>query len=85
MKAVSTESSAVTIDDDPEFNTKSVRGNMVLRWEYLRGSTLFVVWDLSQKDETRPGSFSGLRDLGDAFGAAANHVFMVKVSYWLNR
>ena len=75
----------VVIEKNPDFSNRSVRGNMVLRWEYLRGSTLFVVWDLSQKDETRPGSFSGLRDLGDAFGADANHVFMVKVSYWLNR
>jgi hypothetical protein len=74
-----------TVEDDPDFNRKSLRGNMVLRWEYVRGSTLFFVWDLSQKDETRPGSFRALRDLGDAFGASANHVFMVKVSYWLNR
>jgi hypothetical protein len=75
----------VTIADDPDFNDKSLRGNMVLRWEYVRGSTLFFVWDLSQKDETRPGSFSAFRDLGGAFGASDNHVFMVKVSYWLNR
>jgi len=73
------------VEDDPDFSNRSLRGNMVLRWEYLRGSTLFAVWDLSQKDETRPGSFRGLRDIGDAFGADANHVFMVKVSYWLNR
>ena len=75
----------VTLDDDPDFNTKSLRGNMVLRWEYVRGSTLFFVWDLSQKDATRPGSFRAIRDIGDAFAASANHVFMVKVSYWLNR
>lgn len=75
----------VVIPSNPDFNTKSVRGNMVLRWEYLRGSTLFVVWDLSQSDASRPGSFSPMRDLGDAFGANANHVLMVKVSYWLNR
>jgi hypothetical protein len=75
----------VTIDDDPEFNTKSVRGNMVLRWEYVRGSALFVVWELSQTDESRPGTFSAFRDLRDAFGAGANHVVMVKATYWLNR
>jgi len=36
--------SPVTISYDPDFNTKSLRGNVVLRWEYVRGSTLFVVW-----------------------------------------
>ena len=74
----------VAIPSNPDFNTKSLRGNMVLRWEYLRGSTLFVVWDLSQTD-TRPGEFNTVRNLRDAFGAPANHVFMVKVSYWVNR
>jgi hypothetical protein len=75
----------VTIPLDPDFNRKSLRGNLVLRWEYVRGSTLFVVWDLSQLDTSRPGVFSPLRDLRDAFGAGANHVVMVKLSYWLDR
>jgi hypothetical protein len=70
---------------DPDFNTKSLRGNIVMRWEYLPGSTLFVVWDLRQSDYSRPGLFSPWRDLGSAFGADATHVLMVKVSYWLNR
>jgi hypothetical protein len=56
-----------------------------MRWEYLPGSTLFVVWDLRQSDYARPGLFSPWRDLGSAFGADATHVLMVKVSYWLNR
>jgi hypothetical protein len=84
-RARSFEFSPVTLPSNPDFNTKSLRGNMVLRWEYLRGSTLFFVWDLSQSDSSRPGSFSALRDLSDAFGADANHVIMLKVSYWLNR
>jgi hypothetical protein len=75
----------VSLAGNPDFNVKSLRGNLVLRWEYVRGSTLFVVWDLSQADTTRPGAFSPWRDIGDAFGADANHVVMVKVSYWLNR
>ena len=75
----------VAIPSNPDFNTKSLRGNVVLRWEYLRGSSLFVVWDLAQADTTRPGEFNAFRDLADAFGARANHVFMVKLSYWMNR
>jgi hypothetical protein len=75
----------VTIDSDPDFNRKSVRGNVVLRWEYVRGSTLFVVWDLSQEDKSRPGRFEPGRDLREAFGAPATQVLMVKVAYWFNR
>jgi hypothetical protein len=75
----------VTLGTNPDFNQKSVRGNVVLRWEYLRGSTLFVVWNLTQSDSTRPGDFQALRDIRSAFGAGANHTFLVKFSYWLNR
>src|SRR5262249_53538422 len=45
--------------DDPDFNRKSVRGTVVLRWEYIRGSTLFAVWNLSTDEEAaRLGQFS---------------------------
>ena len=74
-----------TLTYDPDFSTKSLRGNVVMRWEYKPGSTLFFVWDLSQSDLTRPGNFSPLRDLRTAFGANASHVLMVKASYWLNK
>jgi len=75
----------VTIPNNPDFSTKSLRGNIVMRWEYKPGSTLFFVWDLSQADFTRAGEFSPLRDFRAAFGANATHIFMVKASYWLNR
>ena len=75
----------VAIGINPDFNTKSLRGNVVMRWEYKPGSTLFFVWYLSQADFSRPGQFSALRDLGSAFSADATNIFMVKASYWLNR
>ena len=57
----------------------------MLRWEYIRGSTLFVVWDMSQTDSSRPGEFSLFRDLRSTFGGAATNVLMVKATYWFNR
>lgn len=72
-----------TIPFDPDFNRKSLRGNIVLRWEYVRGSTLFFVWNLSTFAPQRPGVFTPLRDLSDAFGADGSHVFMIKMNYWL--
>ncbi len=74
-----------TLSYDPDFNDKSLRGNLVLRWEYSRGSTLFVVWNMSTIDESRPGVFSPLRDLADTFGGSGPHVFMIKLNYWLSR
>ena len=74
-----------TLSYDPDFNSKSLRGNFVLRWEYMRGSTLFVAWNISTLDESRPGVYSPWRDLGDTFTASGPQVFMVKVNYWLSR
>jgi hypothetical protein len=75
----------VTMADNPDFNNKSLRGNVVLRWEYVRGSTLFVAWNMSTSDTARPGAFRPLRDLGDAFGADGTQAVMVKMTYWLGR
>jgi len=46
---------------------------------------LYVAWNLSASDSSRPGDFSPLRDFGDAFRAPATHALMVKISYWLSR
>ena len=71
--------------ENPNFNSKSLRGNVVLRWEYIRGSTLYVAWNMSTSDDARPGVFSFRDDLRDAFKAPGTHAVLVKVSYWLSR
>lgn len=80
-----------TVTDGPDtfslplldFNFRSFRSNVVLRWEWRRGSTLFLVWqqDRSTFDTTgdlvRPGS------LFDAVTAAGDNFLAVKMTYWL--
>lgn len=73
----------VVIDDNPDFNTKSLRSNAVFRWEYRRGSTLYLVYNVASSDASRPGEFAPLRDLRSGFGAAGTQVLMVKLNYWL--
>ena len=82
-KPKSFEFEPVEIDDNPDFNTKSLRSNVVFRWEYRRGSTLYLVYNVSNSDDARPGQFSAFRDLRTGFGAAGTQVLMVKFSYWL--
>lgn len=76
---------SVTLSDNPDFNNKSLRGNLVLRWEFVRGSTLFVAWNLSTSDKSRPGVFDPVRDLRSAFGGTGTQAFLAKVTYWLSR
>ncbi len=73
-------------DQPGGFNVKAFRSNAVFRWEYLPGSTLFVVWSQGRSAYApRPGAGSFSDDLGDLFGQRADDRFLVKASYWLNR
>jgi hypothetical protein len=82
-RAKTYEFEAVVYEENPDFNDKSLRSNVVFRWEYRRGSTMYLVWNVSNLDESRPGVFSGFRDLRGGFGAGGTQVFMVKFNYWL--
>lgn len=73
----------VDLDYNPDFNSKSLRSNVVFRWEYKRGSTLYLVWNVANRDGARPGEFAPGRDLRAGFGAPGTQVFMVKFNYWL--
>ena len=69
----------------PDFSVRELRSNMVLRWEFRPGSTLYAVWSQARDDGTlQPGLELG-RDGGRLFTAPARDVFLLKVSYWIGR
>src|SRR4026207_2379244 len=77
----------VTLADDQDFNKKSVRGTIVLRWEYVRGSTLFAVWNLSTSDEdARKGIYATRYHRRaarrGACAAPGTNTFAIKLSSW---
>ncbi len=69
---------------DPDFNFNSLRANAVLRWEYLPGSTFYLVWTQSRSFETESGRFKFERSLEDLQHVNPDNIFMVKLNYWLN-
>ncbi len=68
--------------DDPNFSLASLRGNAIFRWEYLPGSTLFLVWTQSRSDTVLEGQFRLGDGIDRIFSSAADNVFLVKLSYW---
>lgn len=68
---------------DKDFNFRSLIVNAVLRWEFTRGSRLFVVWQRFQDERDPVGNFSLGRDLDALRAAPTENVFSVKVDYWL--
>jgi hypothetical protein len=68
---------------EPNRTVVSLRTNVVLRWEFRAGSTVYLVWNQNRGEEDYDGTLHMARDLGDAFGATGGHVFAVKVAYWI--
>ncbi len=68
---------------DRDFNQRSLVGNVVLRWEYRPGSTIFVVWQHEQFERADRGDFSLGRDASALFGAPSSDAFIIKINYWL--
>lgn len=69
---------------NPDFNYKSLRGTVVLRWEYHPGSSFYFVWTQNRADYADAGHFSLGRDLGHLFSAPGNNVFMIKINHSFN-
>ena len=68
---------------NPDFNILSFRSNAVLRWEWRRGSTLYLVWAQNRFGFQPIARLVGFRDLADSFGAQGDNFFALKVSYWI--
>ncbi len=71
--------------DNPDFNYKALVGNVVLRWEFKPGSTLYLVWTRNGYNFNNPGDFRLFRDLDDLLGVTTDNVFAIKVSYWMGK
>lgn len=69
---------------NPDFTVLSFRSNVVLRWEYKLGSTIFLVWQHNRSEDNHNPRFRAAESFGDIFGAPAKNTFVVKVNYWLS-
>ena len=69
---------------DPDGNSASYHSNLVLKWEYRLGSTLYLVWSQQRggantsMGENAWSALSGLQHL------RPNNQFLVKITYWIS-
>ena len=68
----------------PDFNFKEFRSNLVIRWEYQPGSTLFLVWAQSRNDFVNAGLFKAGSDFKRLFDTEPDNIFLIKLNYWLS-
>jgi len=67
---------------DYEFNS-----NVVLRWEYHQGSTIYLVWTQGRSNFAEGSEFGEHDFSNNAQGLFNQHpanTFLIKVSYWIN-
>jgi hypothetical protein len=69
---------------NPDFNFNEFRSNLVARWEYRPGSTLYLVWEHTRSDYGARHMPAWGSNLERMFGLPASNVFMVKLNYWFD-
>jgi hypothetical protein len=66
---------------NPDFRFRSLRSNLVIRWEYRPGSTLFVVWNHGRSGFAANPEFKVLDELGNLFRDDMRNTLLVKFNY----
>ena len=68
---------------NPDFSFMQFRSNLVFRWEYKLGSTLYLVW--SHDRSGYESTYNSIGDIaGDLFGIRGNNVVMLKANFWFS-
>jgi len=69
---------------NPDFRVRSLRSNLVFRWEYRPGSTLFIVWNQNRGSSIYDPTWNGVSDLWGLRHDPQQNVFLVKLNYYFN-
>jgi hypothetical protein len=68
--------------ENPDFNYHQFRSNLVARWEYKPGSTVFLVWTHGRSEYEQVSDLSINHGFSRLFDIAAQNVFLLKFNYW---
>ena len=68
---------------NPDFNVLSFRSNVVIRWEWRPGSTLYLVWSQNRFNADTRGQLVRPGNLWDSVRATGDNFLAVKISYWI--
>lgn len=66
---------------NPDFNFKSFKSNVVLRWEYRPGSLIYFVWTHDRLNYDNPGVYNLKNDIQSLFNEDADNIFLIKLTY----
>ena len=69
---------------NPDIKRQEFNSNLVGRWEFRPGSTLYLVWTNTRFEESHQLDQSIWKSFGNIWKVQSQNVFMVKFSYWFS-
>jgi hypothetical protein len=69
---------------NPDFSFRQFRSNLVARWEWKPGSSLYLVWSQGRTSGVPQWDASFASNWDALWGARPDNVFLVKASYWFS-
>jgi hypothetical protein len=67
-----------------DFDVQSFRSNLVLRWEWRPGSTLYLVWQQDRSKEEATRRSAGLRSMFGSLTAPGDNILALKTTFWFS-
>jgi len=70
--------------DRRDFNVQEFLSNLVIRWEYKPGSSVYIVWSQTRSSSDSSPTMDLMNDMGNLFNITDNkphNVFLIKFSY----
>jgi Domain of unknown function (DUF5916)/Carbohydrate family 9 binding domain-like len=69
---------------NPNFDYISLRGDAVLRWEYLPGSVIYFVWTQNRFYNSYDEMFDLNQSASRIFDLHPDNIFLIKFTYWFS-
>jgi hypothetical protein len=68
-----------------DYHYTALNSTFLLRWEYMPGSTLYLVWTRMRSEvDDSLNNLDMTRDFDRFFTGDAENVFLIKTSYWFS-
>jgi hypothetical protein len=69
---------------NPDVKRQVFNSNLVARWEFKPGSTLYFVWTNTRFQDSSPDNFSIWKGFNGIWNVKSENAFMIKLSYWFS-
>jgi hypothetical protein len=63
---------------------RDFNSNLVVRWEYSPGSSIYLVWQQQRSDFLPNGTFDARDDMNALFDVHPHDIFLIKINRWFD-